>query len=156
MTHLWHKSIRETLNAGQQAALERAYQSRFHIIQGPPGEGTASGIASVNGLLQRHMHQLTYFFISLNYTISPHLPSHPFPSPPLPLLTGTEKLVVAVHLAYAFAQKNRRLGVRKATGLQHCVLLCAPDDTAVDTTLRELVACGYGMWLSRYLHVCKV
>ena len=31
-----HESL-SPLNAGQQAALERAYQSKFHIIQGPPG-----------------------------------------------------------------------------------------------------------------------
>ena len=47
--------------------------------------------------------------------------------------------MVAVHLAYAFAQKNKRMGVRKAKGAQHCVLLCAPDDTTLDTTLSELV-----------------
>ena len=31
-----HESV-QPLNAGQRAALERAYQSKFHIIQGPPG-----------------------------------------------------------------------------------------------------------------------
>ena len=30
--------------------------------------------------------------------------------------------------------------MRKAAGMQHCVLLCAPDDAAVDATLSEL--CG--------------
>ena len=44
VTHLWYKTNREKLNAGQQAALERAYQSRFHIIQGPPGAVTIRGI----------------------------------------------------------------------------------------------------------------
>ena len=42
-------------------------------------------------------------------------------------------------MAYVFAQKNKRMGVRRAIGAHHCVLLCAPDDTAVDTTLSELV-----------------
>ena len=37
VTRLWYKSNRESLNVGQKAAVERAYQSRFHIIQGPPG-----------------------------------------------------------------------------------------------------------------------
>ena len=52
-------------------------------------------------------------------------------------------MVVAVHLAYAFAQKNKRMGVRKA---QHCVLLCAPDDAALDSTLCELACRLCEVW----------
>ena len=160
----------EQLNAGQRAALERAYQSKFHIIQGAPG------------VLSTVLAILTNMLTSSECT-RPTLPTThralPFPlaSPTLPFLycpissiSGTKKLVVAVHLAYAFAQKNKRIGVRKATGKQYCVLLCAPDDAAVDKTLCELcvyavcelctyctyacvgIACKY---IYVYMHVCK-
>ena len=80
------------------------------------------------------------------------IPSSPLPFPPL---TGTDKLVVAVHLAYAFAQKNRRMGVRKAAGMQHCVLLCAPDDAAVDATLSELCGQAVCVWMGVGVQVCR-
>ena len=89
---------------------------------------------------------------SILLSLSPPLPSPP--SPPLPPLTGTDKLVVAVHLAYAFAQKNRRMGVRKAAGMQHCVLLCAPDDATVDATLSELCGQAVCVWVCEWVCDC--
>ena len=43
-----------------------------------------------------------------------------------------------MHLAYAFAQKNKMKGVTTTDTKQPCVLLCAPSDTAVDSALCEL------------------
>lgn len=53
---------------------------------------------------------------------------------------GTDQLLIVAHLAYAFALKNKRMGERKAGSMQHCVMLCAPSDAAVDATLCELCA----------------
>ena len=91
------------------------------------------------GLFTFPCHSTSYSLISRPSLISSLVPFLP--------LTGTEKVVVAVHLAYAFAQKNKQMGVRKATGTkQHCVLLCAPDDTALDSTLCELVCRLCEVW----------
>ena len=87
------------------------------------------------GLFTFPYHSTSYSLLSRPSLISPLVPFLP--------LTGTEKVVVAVHLAYAFAQKNKRMGVRKA---QHCVLLCAPDDTALDSTLCELACRLCEVW----------
>ena len=55
-----HESIQQ-LNAGQKAALERAYQSKFHIIQGAPGTLSTSnskltvGKFKVSSLTLQHL-----------------------------------------------------------------------------------------------------
>ena len=152
---LWYKSSRESLNTGQKRAVENAYQTKFHIIQGPPGVliKTQMTTAHVSYVIRTNcdvLHNVCLHScpctVHLKYSIPfplvlfPPLLSFPLPFPPIAhsALTGTEKLVVAVHLAYAFVQKNKQMGVRKATGKQYCVLLCAPDDAAVDTTICEI------------------
>ena len=43
-----HESIQQ-LNASQREALERAYQSKFHIIQGAPGTLSTSNSKLMSG-----------------------------------------------------------------------------------------------------------
>ena len=81
-----------------------------------------------------HVHD-TIFLLSTSFSN--------FLATSLPFICiDTGELEVAVHLAYAFAQKNKIKGVTttdtKKPGSWPCVLLCAPSDTAVDSALCEL------------------
>ena len=163
-TRLWYKSSRDSLNTGQRAAVEKAYQTKFHIIRGPPGVLIKTQMTAIHvSYILAVMCCIMFACIAAHalYTSNAPFPSllsssplsFPLSSPPIALstLTGTEKLVVAVHLAYTFAQKNKRIGVRKATGKQYCVLLCAPDDAAVDTTICEL-----RVWSRAHVCLCEL
>ena len=67
-----------------------------------------------------------------------------------------------MHLAYAFAQKNRLNGVTMTDMKLPCVLLCAPSDAALDTALCTLavrwamllIACHAVVCLHTCFQVC--